>query len=177
MGPLMINMAYMPLYMWEMWYVTPVTHTHGRAVESRAVFCLSRIRNTSNTCNMHNTRNTPNTWNTNNTSDEFNVNNASNASKSSASVGRLSSYLSTPPDLMSPGLERHHYHVCPSWWHHPLSKQYHRTDDNTHNDDITTNNYITLDHNDKPHRRLGLIVLLPLMHMLPIVQGEQNWTV
>ena len=25
MGPLMINMAFMPLYMWEMWDVTPVT--------------------------------------------------------------------------------------------------------------------------------------------------------
>ena len=43
MGPLMINMAFMPLYMWEMWDVTPVTNT--RTVESRAVFCLSRIRN------------------------------------------------------------------------------------------------------------------------------------
>ena len=43
----MINMAFMPLYMWEMWDVTPVTHTrtHTRTVESRAVFCLSRIRN------------------------------------------------------------------------------------------------------------------------------------
>ena len=39
----MINMAFMPLYMWEMWDVTPVTHT--RTVESSAVFCLSRIRN------------------------------------------------------------------------------------------------------------------------------------
>ena len=28
MGPLMINMAFMPLYMWEMWDVTPVTHEH-----------------------------------------------------------------------------------------------------------------------------------------------------
>ena len=28
MGPLMINMAFMPLYMWEMWDVTPVTHRH-----------------------------------------------------------------------------------------------------------------------------------------------------
>ena len=26
MGPRMINMAFMPLYMWEMWDVTPVTH-------------------------------------------------------------------------------------------------------------------------------------------------------
>ena len=43
MGPLMINMAFMPLYMWEMWDVTPVTH--GRTVESRAVFSLSWIRN------------------------------------------------------------------------------------------------------------------------------------
>ena len=42
MGPLMINMAFMPLYMWEMWDVTPVTD--GRTVESSAVFCLSRIR-------------------------------------------------------------------------------------------------------------------------------------
>ena len=87
----------------------------------------------------------------------------------------METFLSTPPDLMSPGLERHHYHVCPSWWHHPLSKQYHRTDDNTHNDDITTNNYITLAHGNKPHRRLSLTVLLPQMHMLPIMQGE-HWT-
>ena len=28
LGPLMINMAFMPLYMWEMWDVTPVTHGH-----------------------------------------------------------------------------------------------------------------------------------------------------
>ena len=27
MGPLMFNMAFMPLYMWEMWDVTPVTDT------------------------------------------------------------------------------------------------------------------------------------------------------
>ena len=39
----MIKMAFMPLYMWEMWDITPVTHT--QTVESRAVFCLSRIRN------------------------------------------------------------------------------------------------------------------------------------
>ena len=70
----------------------------------------------------------------------------------------METFLSTPPDLMSPGLERHHYHVCPSWWHHPLSKQYHRTDDKKHNDDITTNNYITLNHDNKPHRRLSLTV-------------------
>ena len=46
----MINMAFMPLYMWEMWDVTPVTNarTHGRTVESRAVFSLSWIRNTKN---------------------------------------------------------------------------------------------------------------------------------
>ena len=43
MGPLMINMAFMPLYMWEMWDVTPVTN--GRTVESNAVFSLSWIRN------------------------------------------------------------------------------------------------------------------------------------
>ena len=43
MGPLMINMAFMPLYMWEMWDITPVTDT--RTVESSAVFSLSRIRN------------------------------------------------------------------------------------------------------------------------------------
>ena len=42
MGPLMINMAFMPLHMWEMRDVTPVTDT--RTVESNAVFCLSRIR-------------------------------------------------------------------------------------------------------------------------------------
>ena len=29
MGPLMINMAFMPLYMWEMWDVTPVTDGHS----------------------------------------------------------------------------------------------------------------------------------------------------
>ena len=47
MDPLMINMAFMPLYMWEMWDVTPVTdeHTDTRTVESRAVFSLSWIRN------------------------------------------------------------------------------------------------------------------------------------
>ena len=46
MGPLMINMAFMPLYMWEMLDVTPVTdaRTHGRKVESRAVFSLNWIR-------------------------------------------------------------------------------------------------------------------------------------
>ena len=46
MGPLMINMAFMPLYMWEMWDVTPVTHGHtdGRTVESRAVFSWTWIR-------------------------------------------------------------------------------------------------------------------------------------
>ena len=50
MGPLIISMAFMPFYVWEMWDVTPLTHTwtNGRTVESRAVFCLSRIRN----CNM-----------------------------------------------------------------------------------------------------------------------------
>ena len=42
----MINMAFMPLYMWEMWDVTPVTHERmdERTVESRAVFSLSWIR-------------------------------------------------------------------------------------------------------------------------------------
>ena len=42
----MINMAFMPLYMWEMWDVTPVTdgHTNGQW-ESSAVFSLSWIRN------------------------------------------------------------------------------------------------------------------------------------
>ena len=47
MGPLMFNMAFMPLYMWEMWDVTPVTpgRTDERTVESRAVFSLSWIRN------------------------------------------------------------------------------------------------------------------------------------
>ena len=46
-GSLMINMAFMPLYMWEMWDVTPVTdgHSDGRTVESSAVFSLSWIRN------------------------------------------------------------------------------------------------------------------------------------
>ena len=42
-GPLMIHMAFMPLYMWEMWDVTPLT-AHGRTVESSAVFSLSWIR-------------------------------------------------------------------------------------------------------------------------------------
>ena len=39
----------MPLYMWEMWDVTPVTNgrTDARKVESRAVFSLSWIRNKS----------------------------------------------------------------------------------------------------------------------------------
>ena len=47
MGPLMINMTFMPLYMWEMWDVTPVTNarTDTRTVESSAVFSLSWIRN------------------------------------------------------------------------------------------------------------------------------------
>ena len=45
MGPLMINMAFMPLYIWEMWDVTPVTDGQW---ESRAVFSLSWIRNESN---------------------------------------------------------------------------------------------------------------------------------
>ena len=49
----MINMAFMPLYMWEMWDVTPVTHRHTDGGtdgqwESRAVFSLSWIRNTIN---------------------------------------------------------------------------------------------------------------------------------
>ena len=47
----MINMAFMPVYMWEMWDVTPVTYirtdgrTDGRKVENRAVFCWTRNRN------------------------------------------------------------------------------------------------------------------------------------
>ena len=47
MGPLMINMAFMPLYMWEMWDVMPVTdgHMDELSVESSAVFCLSWLRN------------------------------------------------------------------------------------------------------------------------------------
>ena len=47
MGPLMINMAFMPLYMWGMWDVTCVTHgrTGERTLTSRAVFSLSWIRN------------------------------------------------------------------------------------------------------------------------------------
>ena len=42
-------MAFVLLYMWEMWDVTPVTdwHTDGRTVESRTVFSLSWIRNCS----------------------------------------------------------------------------------------------------------------------------------
>ena len=45
----MINMAFMLLYMWEMWDATPVTHGHTdrQTVESRAVFSLSWIRNLS----------------------------------------------------------------------------------------------------------------------------------
>ena len=48
----MINMAVMPLYMWEMWDVTPVTHerTDTRTVESSAVFSLSWICNKSFFC-------------------------------------------------------------------------------------------------------------------------------
>ena len=47
MGPLMINMALMPLYMWEMWDVTPVTD--GRTdkqwkVEQYSVWAESAIR-------------------------------------------------------------------------------------------------------------------------------------
>ena len=40
-------MGHPTLYMWEMWDVTPVTHTrtHTRTVESSAVFSLSWIRN------------------------------------------------------------------------------------------------------------------------------------
>ena len=42
----MIYMAFMPLYMWGMWDVTPVTHGHTDGQwESRAVFSLSWIRN------------------------------------------------------------------------------------------------------------------------------------
>ena len=43
MGPLMINMAFMPLYMWEMWDVTPVTHGHtdSRKVEQYSVWTES----------------------------------------------------------------------------------------------------------------------------------------
>ena len=44
MGPLMINMAFMP-YMRNVRCHACDTHTHGRTVESSAVFCLSRIRN------------------------------------------------------------------------------------------------------------------------------------
>ena len=36
MGPLMFNMAFMPLYMWEMWDVTPVTDTR---TDGRKRFC------------------------------------------------------------------------------------------------------------------------------------------
>ena len=47
MGPLMINMAFMPLYMWEMWNVTSVTH--GRTdkqwkVEQYSVWAESAIQ-------------------------------------------------------------------------------------------------------------------------------------
>ena len=45
MGPLMFNMAFMPLYMWEMWDVACDERTDARKVESRAVFSLSWIRN------------------------------------------------------------------------------------------------------------------------------------
>ena len=46
MGPLMINMAFMPLYMWEMWDVKPVTHerTDGQwKVEQYSVWAESAI--------------------------------------------------------------------------------------------------------------------------------------
>ena len=41
----MINMAFMPLYMWEMWDVTPVTdeHTDSRKVEQYSVWTESAI--------------------------------------------------------------------------------------------------------------------------------------
>ena len=43
MGPLMINMAFMPLYMWEMWDVTPVTdaRTDSGKVEQYSVWAES----------------------------------------------------------------------------------------------------------------------------------------
>ena len=46
MGPLMINMAFMPLYMWEMWDVTPVTdeHTDSRKVVQYSVWTESAKR-------------------------------------------------------------------------------------------------------------------------------------
>ena len=47
MGPLMINMAFMPLYMWEMWDVTPVTHERTDKqwkVEQYSVWAESAIR-------------------------------------------------------------------------------------------------------------------------------------
>ena len=46
MGPLMINMAFMPLYMWEMWDVTPVTDEHTDEqwkVEQYSVWAESAI--------------------------------------------------------------------------------------------------------------------------------------
>ena len=45
MGPLMINMAFMPLYMWEMWDVTPVTNTRtdSRKVGQYSVWPESAI--------------------------------------------------------------------------------------------------------------------------------------
>ena len=49
MGPLMIDMAFMPLHMWEMWDVTPVTHTrtHGQwKVEQYSVWAESAITTT-----------------------------------------------------------------------------------------------------------------------------------
>ena len=52
MGPLMINMAFMPLYMWEMWDVTPVTD--GRTNEQwkvgqYSVWAESAIQKEANT--------------------------------------------------------------------------------------------------------------------------------
>ena len=44
MGPLMINVALMPLYICEKCEMSQL-YTHTRTVESRAVVCLSRIRN------------------------------------------------------------------------------------------------------------------------------------
>ena len=47
MGPLMIDMAFMPLYMWEMWDVTPVTDTRtdSRKVGQYSVWTESAKEN------------------------------------------------------------------------------------------------------------------------------------
>ena len=56
MGPQMINMAFMPLYMWEMWDVTPVTHEHTDEqwkVVQYSVWAESAKGRKRNDCSIH----------------------------------------------------------------------------------------------------------------------------